>query len=60
MAIFRKRVKINNIEETNRLSVVRDEPVLREKLPSERQLEAIRDAREYLFQNTPQIKRLTN
>lgn len=60
MAIFKKRIKVDNLEESNRLLVVRDEPVFREKLPSERQLEAIRDAKEYLFQNTPQIRRLTN
>lgn len=59
MRFLKRPVKVDNLEETRRLPVDRREPVFREKLPSEHHLENIREAREYLFQNTPQIKRIT-
>ena len=60
MRFLKRPVRVENLEETHRLPVVNREPVFREKFPSEQHLENIREAREYLFQNTAQIKRLTN
>jgi hypothetical protein len=59
MRLIKTAPRVSNLTEYKRLSVVPTEPALREKLPHEQHLEAIRDAKEYLFQNTPQIKRIT-
>jgi hypothetical protein len=58
MKFFIRAPRVLNIKEYDRLPVVRGELPLREKLPQEKHLEDIREAQEYLFQNTPQISRL--
>jgi hypothetical protein len=60
MRLFKKTPRVFNLEEYHRLSVCHNELPLREKLPSESQMDSIRNAKEYLFQNTPQISPLTN
>ena len=58
MRFFKRRPRVDNTEETHRLPVVPSEPALREKLPTKAQLDAIKDAKEYLFQNTATIRRI--
>lgn len=58
MRLFRRTPRVFNLTEPHRLPVCHNEPPLREKMPDEPQMEAIREAREYLFQNTPQISRV--
>jgi hypothetical protein len=60
MALFKRSPRVTNIEEYHRLPVIITEPALREKLPSKSQLEEIRDAKEYLFQETADIRRVDN
>lgn len=55
---LKKAPRVYNLEEPRRLPVTPNEPALREKIPTEFQLESIRKAREEWFQNTPQIKRV--
>lgn len=58
MRLFKRSPRINNIEEYRRLPVTAKEPALREKFPAKSQLEAIREAKEYLFQETAYIRRI--
>jgi len=60
MVLFRKPPRVENIEEYHRLPVVIKEPALREKFPTKEELDAIREAKEYLFQETVDIRRVDN
>lgn len=62
--MLRRTPRIFNLEEPKRQPAIRFhkesgeiavEPPLREKLPTEEQMEIEREAREWWFQNTPQM-----
>ena len=58
MRFLPKRIRVDNAVEYRRLPVTSKEPALREKLPTQAQIDAIREAKEYLFQTTADIRRV--
>ena len=60
MRLFKRAPRVYELDEPRRLPVVTNEPPLREHIMHPKALEIVLERREFMFQNTPQIKRLTN